>query len=199
MPKSGGLDVQTLCLGVLTQGDHSGYEIKKHFEEVFAYFYGAGYGSIYPALARLTESGLVRCTEVSQAGKPDKKVYSITDEGLEQFVSTLAAAEPNHRIRSEFMVQMCFAHLLPPARLEEILAERIRRFEQMMLMAECPDEENCEHALSTELTVGYARAVIGAAITFLKDEAPRIVREHGHPQTASEDIEPATQAAAAAS
>lgn len=185
MSKTNALDVQTLCLGILTQGDHSGYEIKKHFEEFFAYFYGAGYGSIYPALARLTEAGLVNCREVSQAGKPDKKVYSITDAGQRQFVQTLASAEPNHTVRSEFLVQMCFAHLLPRERLSEILEERTRRFEHMMTLAECNKGEDCEHDLNTELTVGYARAVIGAAITFLKSEAPKILARHGEQDAAT--------------
>ena len=39
------MDVKTLCLGVLTEGDKSGYEIKKHFEQAFRHFFG-------PALAR---------------------------------------------------------------------------------------------------------------------------------------------------
>ena len=40
------MDVKTLCLGVLTLGDASGYEIRKQFEEgPFAHFFGASYGS----------------------------------------------------------------------------------------------------------------------------------------------------------
>ena len=33
----------------------SGYEIKKAFEQSFSHFQAASYGSIYPALAKLTE------------------------------------------------------------------------------------------------------------------------------------------------
>ena len=53
------MDVQTLCLGSLTLGEASGYEIKKLFEEgPFAYFYHASYGSIYPALGNLLKKEL---------------------------------------------------------------------------------------------------------------------------------------------
>ena len=86
------MDVKTLCLGVLTLRDMTGYEIKKHFEQSFAHFFVAGYGSIYPALSDLTRMGLVNCQDVTQAKRPDKKVYSITDAGRVQLAEALADA-----------------------------------------------------------------------------------------------------------
>ena len=64
------MDVKTLCLGVLCHGEATGYDIKKHFESAFSHFFLAGYGSIYPALAELTERGLVLCEEQAQPGRP---------------------------------------------------------------------------------------------------------------------------------
>ena len=44
-----GMNVRTLCLGVLSAGEASGYEIKKEIEEgLFSHFIEASYGSIYP-------------------------------------------------------------------------------------------------------------------------------------------------------
>ena len=60
------MDVKTLCLGVLSRGDASGYEIKKQCEEgPFAHFYAAGFGSIYPALNALWSEGLISVREES--------------------------------------------------------------------------------------------------------------------------------------
>ena len=54
------MDVRTFCLGVLSLGDATGYEIKKQAEDgPFSHFYKAGFGSIYPALARLAADGAV--------------------------------------------------------------------------------------------------------------------------------------------
>ena len=45
------MDTRSICLGVLSMGEATGYEIKKLFEDgPFSHFYDAGYGSIYPAL-----------------------------------------------------------------------------------------------------------------------------------------------------
>ena len=82
------MDVKTLCLGVLTEGDKTGYEIKQRFEEAFSHFFGAGFGSIYPALAELSRQGLVTCQSVEQDKRPDKKVYSLTAAGQSACCST---------------------------------------------------------------------------------------------------------------
>jgi DNA-binding PadR family transcriptional regulator len=53
------MDVKTVCLGMLTDGDASGYDLKKEFESSFGHFFAAGYGSIYPALGALARDGMV--------------------------------------------------------------------------------------------------------------------------------------------
>jgi len=84
------MDSKTLCLGALILGDASGYEIKKLFEEgPFSYFHQTSFGSIYPALGNLMEEGLVTCDERAQDGRPDKKVYSLTEAGRAAFIHAL--------------------------------------------------------------------------------------------------------------
>ena len=54
------MNVRTLCLGILSVGEASGYEIKKEIEEgLFSHFIDASFGSIYPALTQLNAEGLV--------------------------------------------------------------------------------------------------------------------------------------------
>ena len=97
------MDVKTVCLGMLTDGDASGYDMKKCFESSFGHFFPAGYGSIYPALATLARNGLVEFELVPQDGKPDRKVYQITGKGREALSDGLSNPHPTHKIRSEFL------------------------------------------------------------------------------------------------
>ncbi|MET0046394.1 MAG: PadR family transcriptional regulator [Sedimenticola sp.] len=123
------MDTGNLCLGVLCLGDASGYEIKKMFEESFSHFQAASFGSIYPALARLTDDGLVTFREEPQEKRPTKKVFSITPQGRTRFLDTLRNTEPTEQYRSDFLVLMMFAHLQPLDQLEraiEIQAANIR-------------------------------------------------------------------------
>ena len=85
------MNVRTLCLGVLSSGEASGYEIKKEIEEgLFSHFIDASYGSIYPALTQLAGEGLVTVRAEEQSGKPDKKVYAVTPKGLDTLARSIS-------------------------------------------------------------------------------------------------------------
>lgn len=128
------MDVKTVCLGMLTDGEASGYDLKKQFESSFAHFFAAGYGSIYPALSSLAKDGLVDCHEVPQEGKPDRKVYRITDKGLERLQQELNKPNPSHKVRSEFLATMCFAHLMTTEQLQTVLDNRVKEIDQYLAM-----------------------------------------------------------------
>lgn len=120
------MDVRTICLGLLTRADATGYEIKKLFEEDgFGHFAEASFGSIYPALSRLTEEGLVSVREESQEKRPDRKVYSITDKGRARFLEVLNRPVQEDRNRSAFAFAMLFSHLLPRERVLALLESYI--------------------------------------------------------------------------
>ena len=161
------MDVKTLCLGALTMGDMTGYDIKKVFEEAFSYFFVAGYGSIYPALGDLTRAGLVEGTDVAQAGKPDKKVYHLTERGRQSFVSALLETPPRHKLRSEFFVLLYFAHLLPNARLAEVLAQRERDIAGLIAHIDDFQRNGCGGA-GPSLMAGMGRASLEAQLDYLR-------------------------------
>lgn len=165
------MDIKTLCLGILTEGEASGYDIKKYFEEVFRYFYVGGFGSIYPALTALARDGLVTCREETQENRPDRKMYALNRSGRDVFLKSLAATPPRHRIRSEFYVLLHFAHLLPPERLDAIIDERIvdvnRVLQELRRMLASADSG--EHALepAQRFEVELGLATLGAHHDFI--------------------------------
>jgi PadR family transcriptional regulator AphA len=174
------MDVKTLCLGVLTEGDKTGYEIKQRFEEAFAHFFGAGYGSIYPGLAELTRKGLVTCRSVEQDKRPDKKVYSLTAAGRRALVDELSETAPRHKVRSEFLVLMYFAHLLPGERVRRIIEEMLAQWAPLVTaIDEClEDPQKCaDVSPGTRFAAGYGRAVLGAAMAYVREHKDGLLRE----------------------
>jgi PadR family transcriptional regulator, regulatory protein AphA len=131
------MDVRTICLGILTRGDATGYEIKKLFEDGrYHYFVEASFGSIYPALSKLTEDRLVSVREEAQAKRPDRKVYSITPEGRRAFLDALLGDLPEDRFRSPFLFAMMFSDTLPEGRTGHMLDEHIARIEATLALLE---------------------------------------------------------------
>ncbi|MEM1401098.1 MAG: PadR family transcriptional regulator [Pseudomonadota bacterium] len=120
------MDAKTLCLGVLSRGQASGYEIRKEFEEgPFSHFQDVGYGSIYPALKRLVDDGQAEFAEQDQDDRPDKKVYRITARGRQSLFDQVNKIPGPDKFRSDFLFVLMFVELMEPAYLDQVLAERI--------------------------------------------------------------------------
>lgn len=103
------MSVRRLCLAILNFGDATGYEIRKASTEgEFSYFEEAGFGSIYPTLAKLEAEGLVTFRHEAQDGKPARKVYSITEGGRDELRALLSEPLAKDTFRSPFLlVAMC--------------------------------------------------------------------------------------------
>lgn len=71
------MGIKDLCLGVLTFGNASSYDLKRFFQPSFSHFYTAVCGSIYPTLAELTAAGLMSCQPQARGAGPDRKLYSL--------------------------------------------------------------------------------------------------------------------------
>ena len=177
------MDTQLLCLGVLSGGEHSGYEIKKLFECRFSHFFAAGFGSIYPALAALAQDGRVTVRDVPQAGRPDKRVYRITPTGLDHLRGALARMEPRHKVRSEFCVLMYFAHLLPPGRAIAHLEAMIAHWRSML-----DGDLNPSSADAAALTpgqrfdLGFGQRMIATAIAYCTEQRDALEQAFAAPR-----------------
>ena len=76
------MNVRTICLAILFEGESTGYEIRKlSVEGEYSYFVDASFGAIYPALQKLEADKLVTSRVEQQDGKPAKKIYVITELG----------------------------------------------------------------------------------------------------------------------
>ena len=164
------MDVKTVCLGMLTDGAASGYDIKKEFESTFAHFFAAGYGSIYPALSALASEGLVSCEQIPQDRKPDRKVYEITEDGRQFLLKALEKPSPSHKVRSEFLATMCFADLMPSEQIETVLNHRV---EECAYYANMISEIEASHAAEwtpgKRFVAGFGRAMTYAIKSYIEE------------------------------
>ena len=159
------MNITTLCLGVLALGEASGYEIKKRFEGPFRHMHEPSFGSIYPALAKLTRDGLVSCAVQAQEKRPSKKVYSITPAGRAALREELERALPGpDRIRSDFLVTMLFSNILTAGFVDAAIAERVAFYRELVAVLESND---CGGNAGREFVRGYGVAVCRAAIEYL--------------------------------
>jgi len=113
------MNVKTMLLGFLMHNSMTGYEIKKRFSLSFSFFSGLSFGSIYPALKKMEQEGLITLKVEMQDGSPNRKVYTITDEGKKVFLENLGAPFPLEQPKNAFLARLFFFAYLTP---EEQLA-----------------------------------------------------------------------------
>lgn len=161
------LDVRTICLGILSRQEASGYELQKALkEDAIGHFVEASYGSIYPALTRLMDEGLVSCREFQQEGRPDKKIYTITPDGLEVFRQALLEQPADDKFRSEFLFFMLFADQISTSHLLELIDNRFAHVQErrdLLALAE-PSETPGE-----QFVRGYGHTVFKAAVEYIEN------------------------------
>ena len=160
------MNVKTLCLGILHFGDATGYEInKKASEGEFSHFIEASYGSIYPALMRLTEDGLVTWREEHQPGKPARKIYSITVAGSAALIAALGEQPRPDVFKSEFLFLSLFVDLIGETHLQRAIDMRMELHRtEIARLKEAAGR--CQER-GSQFAIGYGIALGEAAIAYL--------------------------------
>ncbi len=100
-------------LGVLSLGPMSGYDVRKTIERSLANFWSESYGQIYPILRQLVQEGLATCALEHQEGRPDRRVYEITDAGREELRRWLLDPAEHDVGRVEILLKLFLAWQTP--------------------------------------------------------------------------------------
>jgi PadR family transcriptional regulator AphA len=122
------MSLEYVILGFLEVGPKSGYDLKKRFDRSVSGFWYADQSRIYRTLNRLRERGWVTQEIIAQADRPDRKPYSITEEGRDAFYRWMQECQSGPPRRNPFLVQLFFAGLLSDEeaiRLLEAKRERV--------------------------------------------------------------------------
>ena len=114
-------------MGLLAREALTGYELTGRVRERIGFFWGAGHSQIYPELARLGGAGLVTYEPVAQEGKPDKKVYSITDAGLAALAGWAVTPVEPGPTRDELTLKAYSAWAADPVKAAELFRGEERR------------------------------------------------------------------------
>jgi len=89
----------------------TGYELDKEFKDTLAFFWSAKASQIYRELDAMQQNGWLSSKRVIQEDKPNKRVYSITEEGEKQLKEWLINYNPfegGQKLRNPFLLRVFF-------------------------------------------------------------------------------------------
>jgi len=120
------MSLEHAILGFLAAGPQTGYDLKTRcFEGTLSHAWSADQAQIYRTLDKLLAREQVTATLIPQRGKPDRRVYEITDAGHEALTEWLATPIDLPSPRDPLLLRLHFAGEMPPHVLAKVL-ERAR-------------------------------------------------------------------------
>jgi len=111
---------EAAILGMLCESPRYGYELEKIIEDRgMRNWTEIGFSSIYYVLKRLEKRALIESKIVGLAGKPSRRVYTVTKEGMKAIKEKIKALlSKNQKLISPFDLGIAYLDLLKS---EEIL------------------------------------------------------------------------------
>jgi DNA-binding PadR family transcriptional regulator len=109
---------------LLCEEAQSGYDLSKRFEDTVSYFWKASHQQIYRELSKMEGSGFVASETIPQQGKPDKKLYQITEAGRKELEHWFELSCTPTPIREDLLVKVLAGPYIPKSILVKQLEER---------------------------------------------------------------------------
>lgn len=113
-------------LGCLTVEPMSGYDIKQFIDSSIVHFWSESYGQIYPTLTQLEDEGLIEGrAEPGERGR-EKRVYRITNAGMQELEAWLREPAQPANVRYEHSLKLFFGYNTDP----DVSLAHIRRLRE---------------------------------------------------------------------
>lgn len=165
-----------VILGILRNKPRTGYEINDILQNQISYFYDGTYGMIYPTLKKLEKEGKIKRETVIQEDKPNKNIFSITDEGKEELKEYLESNKVEEVFKSDFLMKLFFGDDLSKQKVIELIKseikvkeDQIKRLEDSLEHWEVQGINNLQ-----KITVGYGLTEYRAVVKYLKEQLKKL-------------------------
>ena len=117
------VSLRAAILGFLRLEPTSGYVLRQRFEGSVGSFWSVTQSQIYRELHALTQDGKVQVQREAGDGKPDRKVYSLTQAGEAELEAWLLAPVEPLQLRHPLLLKFVFAADVPAPALDQVLAD----------------------------------------------------------------------------
>lgn len=112
-------------LAALLDGEATGYELAKRFDIATADYWSAAPQQLYGELDRLAEEGLVSGRVVEQERRPNKRIFTLTDDGRTELRAFVAQPTRPIAIRDELLVKLRAVEVADPEDAAAAVRERL--------------------------------------------------------------------------
>jgi Predicted transcriptional regulators len=154
-------------LAVLSAGPLTGYAVREAVTTHLGAFWSESFGQIYPALARLRDSGLVEADAGARGGST---VHRLTSAGRARLVELMREEPVSTPPRNGLLLRLFFGDALGPAACRSLVAEARaaaeERLEALASARRLTERDDPAHRPYRLLTISAGEHSARAAITW---------------------------------
>ena len=187
------MSLKHILLGMLDE-PHSGYDLKKEFDQSLRNFWHAELSQIYPQLQKLEDDGFLRSRQEPSAGGPPRRVYRRSAKGRRELLAWLRSGPQIGKERMSYLAQVYFLREFdePRERLQfmQALRERIAARQEKLKSIEAewrrcdpryPDELPDED-FHAQLTLALGLKRLGASLEWCDECIARMAARDAAPK-----------------
>jgi DNA-binding PadR family transcriptional regulator len=173
------MSTRLVILGLLRDQPLHGYEIKQIIEEHMGDWTSIAFGSIYFALGKLSEEGLIEMAVTEKKGnRPSRSVYQITESGRSEFLRLLKEvwSEPERQYFA-IDVGLAFLNALPTEEIKGYLHKQVSQLEANLQYLDSHQQEEMSQTnipKSAVLIFEHSRAHLTAELSWTKEVLKKI-------------------------
>lgn len=119
-------------LTALFDDDLTGYELARQFEVSLGFFWQASHQQIYRELKKLLNEQLLDAKDVPQQGKPDKKIYSLTNKGRDSLSDWVMQTSKARSGKDELLIRLYNLGQGQDDSIIEAIEQRLQRREERL-------------------------------------------------------------------
>lgn len=180
--------LQYALLGILSYRPMTGYEVKTFMETSTAHFWYAKQSQLYATLKKLEEKGLLTSLVEEQQDRPDRRIYTITEEGRQELQTWLAQPLTElEQTKDTLLLKLFFsAGLAKETILTQLRLQRALLLQSMTTLSEDVKQQIEEAAIVQphlakdtrlwEMTRRYGELISEASLQWL-DETIRTIED----------------------
>lgn len=120
-------------LASLCDCSSSGYDLAKQFDGSVGFFWKATHQQIYRELRKLEKLNWIKAEEIAQEGRPDKKVFSITDLGKQNLQEWIAQPTGMSPAKEEILVKLFAGYLVPKGTMIQALQQQRQQHSERLV------------------------------------------------------------------
>ena len=124
----------------------TGYELKQHFDQSIKHFWNANLSQIYPTLNQMEMDGLLTMKVKYQEKHPARKIYNITEKGIDELNQWLRKPSEVQPTRNAFLIKIFFGQKLKQKDLISLLIDQLEKHRAELANYHGPVQESINQA-----------------------------------------------------